>query len=160
MSDESEEFLTRISAAIETCLANAFKTSVVFGRPLQTIDPKDSIGVEVDEWNPDGYGVGQMAAVSGSYVLNVYVMVKHLDLVAGRAMHGNRTRRVRHILSSDIQLRQPLGAIRDTTDGYCERFQGLFVLKQIYRTGFLTDNEHLFLLLTQVTIYTETVGGY
>lgn len=144
-----------MAGAIKT----AFSTEYVYERALFPTDPNDSFGIDIEEWNPEGYSIGQHAPMAGHYLINVYAMVKHLDTTEGRAMHARRTRKLRQLLSANRSLHQTLGAIKETQDGVTERFQMLQVSKQIYRSGSL-GNETLFLSLTQVLIKTETVGGY
>lgn len=137
----------------------------VFRRPLRHTDPRQSIGIVAQLWNPDDESIEMRGQVSpgpteptlSNYLIGIQAFVKEGDEEKGLALHATMSHLVRGVLYRNAPLRVALAGLTATDPtGGIERLKQWKVNTQRYFSNEI-DSDWLYLSTLELWIETERI---
>jgi len=132
----------------------------VFKRPLNNLDPTQSVGVFATQWQPDlesfemrGHPPGPSEATVEQYYLGIQAFVKDMDPERGLATHSVLSKLIRSMLYRDDALRVGLRGLSVTVNGETEVLKRWSVRTQRYFSNEISGS---FLYLSTLEVWLET----
>lgn len=135
----------------------------IYGRPLRSSDPAQSIGVFPQLWQPDeqsyemrGGPEGPSEPTLSRYQIAVQGFIKDLDEERGLATHSVLSKQIRTTLYRNSPLMVALRMLAVTMNGSTERTQRCGVMTARYLSNEI-DGNFLYLSTLDFFLETETV---
>lgn len=160
-------FPNNVVELIAIAMASIDSDVSVFRRTLRNSDPRQSIGVFAQAWNPipdsmEMVGIGrpgkQFPTIQ-EYTLGIQAFVKDGDEERGLAIHSVLAQRTRSVLYTYEPLQVALaGLIVEFQNGMIERLKRWGVRTARYFSGEI-DSQMLYLSTLEFWIETETILG-
>lgn len=132
------------------------KCQEVMRRPLRFTDPDYSVGVVNGTWDPQVHEIGQNAATTAKYSLEVWASVKGLNEEEASQRHAVLARNVRRLMAEDTALRTLWASHTDTHGTHTERY----LMHHLRGQEFHANNvkaQFMFLSVATVEITTENI---
>lgn len=164
MIDATEPvFPNNAVALIKTAMQTIDVDLRIYGRPLRSSDPAQSVGVFPQLWQPDegshemrGGPAGPSEPTLSQYQIAIQGFIKDLAEERGLASHSVLSKLIRTTLYRDTSLMVALRALTVTMNGSTERTQRYGVKSARYLSNEINGN-FLYLSTLEFFLETETV---
>lgn len=152
------DFPENIVDVLKTHMVRLDLVDLVVGRSLNPNDPNMTLGVDVEEWEPDEVTMGPNGIMPTlqTYTMTLQYILKHESEEEGQKLHRKASKEIRLMLYGDDQLAVALQQLIEVSGSRRERLQIWSIVRQKFASNEISG-AFVSMSVAEVRFQTETI---